>query len=268
MIIHFLKNKFEFSISSYCYNFLVFLSHIKWCIYGKKIKNPKEIPIIINNYNRLFFLKKLIDSLNRRGYYNIYIIDNNSTYPPLLEYYDTCPFKIFRLEYNAGYLALWKTGLFKQFERSYYVYTDSDMQIETFCPDDFMQKFISIMQKYPFSQKVGFGIRIDDLPDCFENKKQVIEWENQYWKKEVCQGVYLAQIDTTFALYRPFNGGPANSRYETYRTGFPYLIKHLPWYINSSNLDEEEKYYINSITKSTHWSQKSPLSITSCLKDK
>ena len=71
----------------------------------------KSIPIIINNYNRLTSLKILISSLEKMGYKNLFIIDNASTYPPLLEYYNTCPYKVFRLNNNVGYLALWKTDM-------------------------------------------------------------------------------------------------------------------------------------------------------------
>lgn len=40
------------------------------------------------------------------------------------------------------------------------------------------------------------------------------------------------------------------------RTGHPYQLHHLPWYINSNNLDKEETYYIQSTTQSTHWTAK------------
>lgn len=224
---------------------------LKWRLKKNKIVDVKKIPIIINNYNRLTYLKLLIDSLVRRGYNNIFIIDNNSTYPPLLKYYENCPFPIFKLSENLGYQALWKTKIYNKFKNSYYVYTDPDVMIEEFCPEDFLQIFFSILVKYPFAQKVGFGLRIDDLPDNYINKKKVIEWEIQFWKNEVASNIYRAHIDTTFALYRPFCGKYA---IETYRTGYPYLMKHLPWYVDSSALSEEEKYYITSITQPTHWS--------------
>ncbi len=216
----------------------------------------KNIPIIINNFNRLSFLKRLIISLEKRGYKNIYIIDNNSTYEPLLKYYKKCPYTIFRLKENVGYKAIWKTNIFDKFKHSLYVYTDSDMEIDESCPDDFMKHFIDIMKKHPLCQKVGFGIRIDNLPDCFKNKQEVIKHESQFWINEIHKNVYRAPIDTTFALYRPLCGGPADWSQETYRTGFPYVIKHLPWYMDSNNLNHEESYYINSITQSTHWTQK------------
>ena len=69
------------------------------------------------------------------------------------------------------------------------------------------------------------------------------------------KGVYKAEIDTTFALYKPFCGGKADLYHQTFRTGFPYVIKHLPWYEDSGNLSEEEIYYINSVTQSTHWAK-------------
>jgi hypothetical protein len=161
------------------------------------------------------------------------------------------------LDQNVGYLAMWQTDIYKLFQKSYYVYTDSDMEIDDECPDDFMRRFIEMLEKYPFAQKVGFALRVDDLPECYCNKESVINHEERFWRKEVENGVYDAEIDTTFALYRPFCGGKADRFQKTYRTGGKYLIKHLPWYVDSSDLSDEEIYYINSISQSTHWSQQS-----------
>ena len=235
----------------------ILLSHVRYFLSGTATADPKNVPIIINNYNRLSYMKQLISTLEERGYHNIYIIDNNSTYPPLLKYYDSCPYNVFRLNENVGYLALWKTDIYKRFQDSYYVYTDSDMKIEDDCPDDFMQKFIEVMDCFPMAQKVGFGITIDDLPDHFKNKDEVIRHESQFWEVQVKPDIFEAQIDTTFALYRPFCKGKADRYQKTYRTGGRYRIKHLPWYVDSSNMTEEERYYVDTITQSTYWSQKS-----------
>jgi glycosyltransferase involved in cell wall biosynthesis len=236
---------------------IILFNKLRWVISGVKVTNPKDIPIIINNYNRLEYLKMLIDSLTSRGYNNIHILDNNSTYPPLLEYYKNCSFSVIPLDKNFGYKALWKSGVFDKFKHSYYVYTDSDMEISAECPDDFMLHFLDILKRYPLSQKVGFGLRIDDLPDHFANKESVIKHESQFWTKEIEHGVYRADIDTTFALYRPYCKGVASKYQEVYRTGVPYLIRHLPWYVNTNNMSDEELYYVNNITQSTHWSIKS-----------
>jgi hypothetical protein len=158
------------------------------------------------------------------------------------------------LDKNLGYKALWISDVFKQFKDSYYVYTDSDMEISEECPDDFMQHFLNVLHQYPLSQKVGFGLRIDDLPNYFENKQKVIAHETRFWQHPVANELYKAEIDTTFALYRPYCKGVANIYSEVYRTSTPYLIRHLPWYVNSENMSEEEQYYVNNITQSTHWS--------------
>ena len=213
----------------------------------------KDIPIIINNYNRVTTLKLLISSLEIRGYKNIFIIDNASTYPALLEYYQTCPYTVFRLKDNVGYKSLWKTDIYKQFIHNYYVYTDSDVVPCDDCPEDFLNHFLEVLKRYRFATKVGFGLKIDDLPDHYDLKESVIEWENQFWKYEVEKDLYRAPIDTTFALYRPYAKKNANWYIEQYRTGGKYVVHHMPWYNNSEDLSPEERYYMNSCTKSTHW---------------
>lgn len=235
---------------------LVLLANVKYLCLPKSKREFSfyNVPIIINNYNRVTFLCKLISSLEIRGYKNIYIIDNASTYPPLLEYYKTCPYTVYRLNRNVGYKAIWETGIYEQFKNNYYVYTDSDMQIDDSCPNNFIEHFVNILQEYPTCQKVGFGIRIDDIPNSYINKMKVIDWESQFWRHEIRAGLYRASVDTTFALYRPYCWGEANSHQKVFRTGFPYLIRHLPWYALEDSRAEEE-YYLSTLQTSTHWSR-------------
>lgn len=233
---------------------LVFCAYIKYYFNWRKTPiDYYNIPIIINNFNRLGYLKKLLSSLEKRGYTNIYIIDNNSSYPPLLEYYKSCPYTIFKLNKNVGYKAIWETGIYEMFKDGYYVYSDSDMEIDELCPNNFMEHFVKILQHYKTAQKVGFGIKIDDLPDSYPQKNDVIEWEKQFWDNEIESGLFVARIDTTFALYRPYCHGADNPYQKVYRTGTPFLIKHLPWY-NLSDFKIEDDFYLSKISTSTHWS--------------
>ncbi|MBJ8505170.1 hypothetical protein I6M96_09150 [Acinetobacter seifertii] len=225
-------------------------------IFKSKITNGYDIPIIINNRNRLTFLKKLIDSLEIKGYKNIFIIDNNSDYPPLLSYYESCSYKVFRLNENVGYLALWKTDIYKKFIKDFYVYTDSDVVPTESCPNNFLDQFLKVMQSDKKLMKIGLSLNIDDLPDYFLMKQQVIDWESQYWQNEADDNrFYISNVDTTFALYRPFVKGGA-SRLKMYRSKKPFSAYHMPWYNDSSNLTEEEKFYIQSANTSTHWTKK------------
>ena len=195
----------------------------------------------------------MINSLEEKGYNNIYIIDNNSTYPPLLKFYEETTIKVFRLKKNLGYLSLWKSGIYKQFKNQYFVYTDSDILPNENCPENFLEYFYNLMQKYPRASKIGFALSIDDLPDYYKNKQKVIEWESQFWTKEIEPNIYRAPIDTTFALYRPNVKRPAYFHDFMLRVGGIYTAKHLPWYNDDNNLSEEELYYISQTQKSTHW---------------
>ncbi len=234
------------AISMYCKYIVYHVTH--W-----RHPDIHKIPIIINNFNRLSFLQELIESLVSRGYDNIIILDNQSTYPPLLEWYETCPYHIIKLDRNYGFKAIWDSGVYDRFKRSYYVYTDSDVVIDKHCPDDFMERFLQILDQYPRCLKVGFGIRIDDIPDTFKMKDYVLEHENKFWEKPLQEGIYLAQVDTTFALYRPFCYGAANDHHMMIRTGFPYVIRHNPWYVDSSSLTNEERYYVEHSAQKTFW---------------
>lgn len=234
---------------------LVYFGFIWWRFLHKGVNNVYEIPIIINNFNRLSYLKQLIQDLKTRGYNNIYIIDNKSSYPPLLDFYQQTDCKLFLLDKNVGYKALWETGIIKFFNNSFFVYTDSDVVLDKNCPSDFLNYLLQLAYKYPKAQKVGLGIHIDDLPNAFALKDSVIQHESQFWKKEIEPDIFDARIDTTFALYKPYFGSVSDRSQFNIRTGGVYMIHHMPWYVDSSALDEENQFYVDAINKSTHWSK-------------
>ena len=218
-----------------------------------------QIPIIINNYNRLTTLQQLIDSLKSRGYHNIYILDNKSTYPPLLDWYQSAPCEVIYLPANLGFKALWKhKPTRKRFCKDFYIYTDSDIVLDGSCPDDLIQKMYHLMvHKYLYAFKIGPSLRIDDLPDHYARKEEVIKWESRFFKRYLVEdNLYRAPIDTTFALYRPHIGLSRRSYLESYRMGSPYVVKHLPWYENTASLTDEERYYKDHCVHVTAWSKK------------
>lgn len=225
-------------------------------ILGKDQLSGKEfnsIPIIINNFNRLQCLRILLSKLESYNLNNIIILDNHSTYPPLLEFYATCPYPVHRLDENLGFLALWKSNLYDRlYSNSYYILTDPDVVPDAECPADFIQHFYNLLQKYPALDKVGFNLRIDNLPDHYDRKQQVIEVEQPFWKHPVGGDYYKAPIDTTFCLYRP--GVKGGFWLNSGRTFPPYSALHLPWYDQSDTPDEETLFYRNQAVYSKNWS--------------
>ncbi len=55
--------------------------------------------------------------------------------------------------------------------------------------------------------------------------------------------LYKARVDTTFALYRPYCFGSASFFQVTFRLGGKYSMRHQPWYANTLNPTDEEKFY-------------------------
>jgi hypothetical protein len=231
---------------------ILFRLRTKWDKYWKRpVRDAKGIPVIINNFNRLEYFSRLIQWLEDAGYKNIYIIDNNSTYPPLLEYYKELPYTIFKLDRNLGQFALWQTIIFSRFSNDYYAYTDPDIIPSEDCPADALFYFKTLLEKYPSFKKAGFGLKIDDLPDHYNLKEQVIQWEHIFWNDPLEDNVYDALIDTTFALYRPGAKGGADG--PAIRTAGKYTARHLPWYENSKNLSAETRYYLETATIASSW---------------
>lgn len=201
----------------------------------------REIPVIINNYNRIDYLKDLIDWLEKAEMKNIYIIDNASVYPKLLDFYQKTRHTVIKLKANIGYKALWHTSVHLWFKGLPYIYTDPDILPIDECPLDVVKFFQKTLEEYRDFNKVGFGLRIDNIPDFYPNKPQVLKWESQFWKNPIADELFKANIDTTFALYRANSVGQQWGK--TIRTGGKYLAIHQPWYENPETPSEDELFY-------------------------
>jgi len=215
----------------------------------------KNIPIIIQNRDRVSCLKEQIEAFEKRGYKNIHIVDVASTYIPLLEYYKTLPHEIIYYPTNEhGHTTFVNAGIVQQFSHDWYAYTDPDIIPCEDCPDDFMEFFWNLLQYSPDLLKAGFSLKIDDIPEHYEPKQELVGWEKQYWVNKLPSlNAYLAPIDTTFALCRP---GTSPIWAWAARSGSPYVARHSSWYLDLKNLPEEEIYYYKHIKQGdTHWSQ-------------
>ncbi len=186
----------------------------------------------------------MVGWLKKYGYKNINIIDNKSDYPPLLEYYKNCGCKIIYMNKNYGHNVFYisKKFLFTRLFK-FYILSDPDLAPVENLPADFVEQFLKIMLEYPKVCKVGFSLKIDDIPDEYNLKDVVIKFESGFWQKTLKHftenyKIYYAPIDTTFTLDtpkiypRPFTG---------IRTGYPYQVRHLPWY-RIKNDNENENY--------------------------
>lgn len=219
--------------------------------------NPTEVPVFIISYNRLSYLISMVAWLESFGLNNIIIVDNNSTYPPLLEYLQTTPYRVERISENMGHLVVWKCGLFDDtLRQQYYIVTDPDVLPDKACPHDAVLMFYNMLQDFPDITKSGFSLKIDDLPVHFPIRDTVCEMEKRFWTKPTPDGQgYFAHIDTTFALYRPAIFPDDDTWFEGVRLAPPYIARHMPWYENPAELDAESLFYqSNTRPEASMWS--------------
>lgn len=222
-------------------------------------QNPLSIPVLIINYNQLHFLQKQVDFYIKRGFSNIIIVDNNSSYPPLLEYYKEIR-NLVTLEYmdkNYGHMVFFDNKkLYQKYAAGYYIISDADIIPNEALPEDFLHKMIYLIDKYFLTiTKVGFALRIDDIPDHYILKDKVISWENNFWEEEVEQDIFRAEIDTTFALYKPHYPEKfhINSFYRALRISGDFTAQHGGWYTDSKNPTNEQLFYFKTSSTSASW---------------
>lgn len=201
----------------------------------------------IISHNRLTCLVKLCNDLVLRGCEPV-IVDNASTYPPLQQWLNECPFPVHHVS-NTGSRSPWKYNIVTGEQ---YIVTDHDLDISD-VPLDMVSKMQEVLEESTTSVKVGLSLKIDDLPDNpYANAAK--EHEEIFWITKAGDH-YSAPIDTTLALYsaKRLAKSKAPQFYNAIRLAPPYTARHLPWYLTLENLTEEEIFYMNSINNEGHW---------------
>src|SRR5688572_32308947 len=104
--------------------------------------------------NRLTWPKAMCEFLSSTGCDPI-LIDNDSDYPPLLEWYKSCPFKVHRLKENLGHLCLWKSGIIEEYPEQFYAVSDPDLDLSNI-PHDYVEVLMKGFKLNPQVIKSGF----------------------------------------------------------------------------------------------------------------
>jgi hypothetical protein len=216
-----------------------------------------NIPIIVINFNNLYFIKNFINQLEK--YKNpIIILDNNSNFEELLKYYDEIKEKlgdrieIHRLDKNYGH------NVYLQLADKLpdvYILSDPDLELNKNMPENFAEILYNLSNKYKV-YKVGSALNIEDKDkfikcENYTHGINIYDWEKQFWKKKIKvypfvdieYELYKAPLDTTFSLinnkYKTFD------KYNGIRIAGNFTARHLPWYENyiKNNISKEEIEY-------------------------
>jgi hypothetical protein len=60
----------------------------------------KKTPALVIAFNQLSYVRNMVSQLEKYPSIEIIIADNNSSYQPLLDWYETCPHRVLRFSQN------------------------------------------------------------------------------------------------------------------------------------------------------------------------
>lgn len=221
-----------------------------------------DVPVIIPAFNTVTYVRDTVRQLRERGVRRIRIIDNASTYGPMLEYLAAPEdgVEVLRLGSNKGPRhVLLDKRMFDDLPEVFCV-TDPDLLFNAEMPTDFLEQLLDVTERMAVG-KAGLALDISEpasmRPESFrigDKDWQIWNWEAQFWRTPVgsTRGgniAYSASIDTTFALYNKKFFNPENF-VEAVRVGGRFTCKHRPWYRDSGLNAEEENFYKNTSTHS------------------
>jgi glycosyltransferase involved in cell wall biosynthesis len=228
---------------------------------------PDDVPIIIPTFNTPTYLKSMIDQLESRGWTNVIICDNNSTYQPMIDLLEELSqtYHVVRWLDNYGPRLYTENKDICSRMPKYFIVTDPDLLLNDNMPGSSIDKMKRIVDMYGVS-KAGLAIDIDspEERERFFNANQVDDWERTYWSKKIDQypekdDLYAAPVDTTFALYNrdqflsEIDHVPEKMTCNTsaIRIAGRFTCRHMGWWDKLPLEDDEYRFYKETIT---NWS--------------
>jgi hypothetical protein len=184
--------------------------------------------VIIIGFNQLTYIKKMVEQLEKYTT-DIVILDNASTFKPLLDYYDNgYKYTLLKQKSNFGHKVYEKQFIIDVIGNTYFL-TDPDLEFNKELPATFMDELIEISNYY-LAEKVGMALEYKSKnirSNVTAFGKSIVEWEQQYWRLKFYYKnyeIYDGALDTTFCLVNKNNKG------SHYRIAGNFLCKHKPWY--------------------------------------
>lgn len=236
---------------------------------------PEDVPIIIPTFNTPTYLTSMINQLEDRGWTNIIICDNGSTYQPMLDLLDDLS--------NKYDVVLWGKNMGPRVYTEdkdicskmpkYFILTDPDLLFNENMPARAIDKMKRIVDMYDVS-KVGLAIDINSPEERsrFFNAHQVDLWERNYWTRKLDRypekdDLYAAPIDTTFSLYNrdkflsEIDNVPGRMTCNTsaIRIAGRFTCRHMGWWAEQPLTDDEHEFYKNTHTWSSTENEKKKL---------
>jgi hypothetical protein len=230
-------------------------------------KRISKVPIFIISHNRLSMLRRCIESIRAcfaPDTYEILIHDNVSTYQPLIDYLKSSGLQVFWNQRNElDDVALSVAQYFSNnSDVQYYAVTDPDIEFQAHVtPADTLTFYASLLDVYSHIDAVGPELRVDDIPDHYPLKHDLLERHRAShvgdkfidvgWRGSVVQCAFR-KLDTTFGLYR--RNFVFHRLNDALLCHGDYCARHLDWYIDPQNMADDDRLYMQKTTRWGHWS--------------
>lgn len=223
-----------------------------------------SVPLYIPTFNNPTYTFNFINQVAGLNFSKIIIMDNNSTYPPMIKLLNELEskYEVIRLDENLGpHLILRNPEYYKSLP-DIFALSDPDVEFPKDLPSDFHDLLIKIGIKHRVG-KVGFAIEVPSENEFLElivnldgKLRNMHEWEQQFWENEIDRTssgdpIYLTTLDTQFAIYNKEYFNP-EERYKALRIGGNYTSKHLGFYKKSIVPKEESDFY-RSVSKYAYY---------------
>jgi hypothetical protein len=224
--------------------------------------NHHKTPVFIMAYNQYTYVKSMVDQLMKYPNLQLYIIDNKSTYPPLVEYLKTIDgkhgVKVLYQDKNYGHKVYERPDIIA-LGGDKYIVTDPDLLLNDKLPHNFVDILSELSDQYK-TNKIGFALDIKnniDMSKFLDSSKTITIDSNEakYWKDRIehpTYELYKAPIDTTFSLINKKYYKPGKLD-DSIRIAGNFTSVHRPWLNNMEQelLPGELDYYLNKDNIST-----------------
>lgn len=210
--------------------------------------------------DRVTYGRQCVAALQQAGL-EVFVIDHGSTWQPALDWLpELVKNGVPVIEKGPGHHPrdLWGYEEFRRINgwQDRYIVTDPDVVPAEGCPADWVAHLSGVLDRFPAYHKAGLGLRLDNLPDCYPYKGQVLDWENQYWTCQLGdEPVFHANIDTTLAMHIPLMEMGCHS-FAGVRSGYPYVADHLGWHEDLAHPTEEMQWYHDHGENVSHWTRR------------
>ena len=202
--------------------------------------------------DQVTMLRSTIENLGRFGLKRFLILDNGSTYPPMLKFQKETDIPVFVFATNPGPRYYSEEPIWKLLPEMFFV-TDPDLGYPPEIPETVVSDMVGLSEKHKWG-KVALALNKDCKELFTENVRNGVDsWEGHAWGEVVDtlpggDPVWKAYTDTTFHLnnkkyYRDFYTAP--------RVGGRYTLHHYGWHTVRPGPAEEYAYYDKH---KTHWS--------------